>query len=62
MLTVRTGHPGFAGGGRLAPGDILFRINGELVTEFVPLAAILDEHVGKEIEIELERGGKRVSA
>ncbi len=38
------------------------RINGELVTEFVPLEAMLDDHVGEEIEIELERGGRRIDA
>jgi len=58
MLTVEQVIPTSPADGKLEPGDILVRINGELVTEFVPLAAMLDEHVGREIEIEVERGGK----
>ena len=42
MLTVEQVIPGSPAAGNLAPGDILLRINGELVTEFVPLEAILD--------------------
>ena len=61
MLTVETVIPGSPAADRLQPGDILLRINGKLVTEFVPLASILDGSVGDEIELELERGGKAVS-
>ena len=60
MLVVEQVIPDSAAAGRLAPGDILIRINGELITEFVPLEAILDSHVGQEIDFELERGGKQV--
>jgi S1-C subfamily serine protease len=60
MLTVGQVIPDSAAAGKLAPGDILIRINGELVTEFVPLAAVLDNRVGEEIEIELERGGQTI--
>ena len=58
MLTVEQVIPNSPADGMLEPGDILIRINGELVTEFVPLAAMLDDLVGYEIEIEVERGGK----
>jgi len=61
MLAVEQVIPDSDADGKLAPGDILLRINGELVTEFVPLAAILDDNVGKEITIKLERGGRRIS-
>ena len=61
MLTVEQVIPQSAADGKLAPGDILVRVNGELITEFVPLAAILDDSVGKEITIELERGGRSLS-
>ncbi len=44
--------------GKLSPGDILVRINGELVTQFVPLAELLDSRVGEEIELGIQRGGK----
>jgi len=60
MLTIEQVIPGSAAAGKLAPGDILLRINGELVTEFVPLAAMLDDNVGSDIEIEIERGGRLI--
>jgi S1-C subfamily serine protease len=62
MLTVEQVIPGSTASEVLAPGDILLRINGKLVTQFVPLEATLDEHVGREIDIELERGGRRIDA
>ena len=58
MLTVQQVIPGSAADGKLESGDILLRINGELVSEFVPLAAILDQEVGAEVTVELERGGR----
>jgi S1-C subfamily serine protease len=61
MLTVEQLIPESDADSHLAPGDILLRINGELVTEFVPLAAILDDNVGNEITIEVERGGRHIS-
>ena len=60
MLTVEQVIPDSPAAGKLAPGDILIRVNGELTTEFVPLEAVLDSHVGQEIEIEIERGGKQL--
>ena len=57
MLTVSHVLPGSPADGKLQTGDILVRINGELVTGFVPLAEIFDSHVGNAIEIEVERGG-----
>jgi len=62
MLVVDQVIPDSPAAGKLAPGDILVRVNGELVTEFVPLEAILDGHVGEEIDIELERGGTNIVA
>ncbi len=61
MLSVEQVIPESNAAGKLAPGDILLRINGKLVTKFVPLASILDNSVGEEITIELERGGRRFS-
>jgi S1-C subfamily serine protease len=60
MLAVQQVIPGSAADGKLEPGDILLRIDGELVTEFVPLAEALDNLVGQDILLELERGGERI--
>ena len=61
MLTVSQVIPGAPADGKLQPGDILVRVDGELVTEFVPMAAILDDNVGRKISIGLERGGRSIT-
>ena len=60
MLTVEQVIPGSPAADVLSPGDIVIRVNGELVTEFVPLAAVLDSNVGQEISVTVERGGRRI--
>ncbi len=60
MLTIGHVIPDSPAAEELAPGDILIRINGEMITEFIPLEAVLDSHVGQEIEIEVERGGRQI--
>ncbi len=62
MLTVQQVIPDSPAAGKLEPGDILVRVNGELVTEFVPLANVLDDNVHADIEVEVERGGRQVMA
>jgi S1-C subfamily serine protease len=62
MLTVEQVIAGSPASEVLAPGDILVSVNGELVTEFVPLGAVLDSYVGEDIEIHVERGGRRIDA
>jgi S1-C subfamily serine protease len=62
MLVVAEVQPGSAAASALEPGDILVRVNGRYVTQFEPLEAILDDSVGKSVELELERGGAVVSA
>lgn len=62
MLTIEQVIPGSPAFGVLEPGDILIRVNGALVTQFVSLGSILDSNVGNEIEIQVERGGKRIDA
>jgi S1-C subfamily serine protease len=61
MLSVQEVIPQSPADGKLQPGDILLRVNGQLITEFVPLAEILDNQVGETITLELERGGRRVT-
>jgi S1-C subfamily serine protease len=58
MLTVSHVLPGSPADGKLQTGDILIRIDGELITEFVPLADIFDNNVGASIAVEIERGGR----
>lgn len=62
MLVIEQAIPDSPAAGKLEPGDILLRINGDLVTEFVPLAEVLDDQVGQEVEVEVERGGQSVIA
>jgi len=61
MLTVEQVIPDSPADGKLEPGDILVRVGGELVTEFVPLAAALDIRVGDSIAVEVERGGRSIT-
>ncbi|PCJ48642.1 MAG: hypothetical protein COA74_08005 [Gammaproteobacteria bacterium] len=45
----------------LEPGDILFRIDGQLISTFIPLEAYLDQQVGETIQLEFLRGGRLMS-
>ncbi len=62
MLVVTEVLPGSPSETVLQPGDILLRLNGHYVAQFEPLEDVLDSSVGGEVELELERGGKLVSA
>jgi pro-apoptotic serine protease NMA111 len=62
MLVVSEVVPGSPSSGVLEPGDVLVRLNGKLVTQFEPLEEVLDSSVGGSVRIELERGGKLISA
>jgi S1-C subfamily serine protease len=56
MLVVQEVQPGSAADGVLAPGDILVSIDGKAVPEFFALEDVLDNHVGREINLEIQRG------
>jgi pro-apoptotic serine protease NMA111 len=62
MLVVWDVQPGSVCDGVLEPGDILVRVNGQLVTRFEPLEADLDDSVGGTVDLQLQRGGKLYSA
>jgi S1-C subfamily serine protease len=62
MLVVTEVLPGSPSESVLQPGDILLRLNGRHLTQFEPLEEVLDSSVGDQVELELERGGKLVSA
>lgn len=57
MLVVNDVQPGSMSDGVLEPGDVLVRVNGQLVTQFDPLEAVLDNSVGKVVTLQLSRGG-----
>ncbi len=42
----------------LQSGDILVRINGQLLAEFLPLESILDTSVGETVVVDIQRGGR----
>lgn len=58
MLVVSEVLQGSPADGKLRVGDILVEINGRYVAEFVPLEALLDDHVGQEVRLTVERGGQ----
>jgi len=60
MLVVDRVLPGAPAAGVLQTGDILLAVNGELLTEFLPLAAALDDNVGGEVQLSVQRGTQRV--
>jgi pro-apoptotic serine protease NMA111 len=62
MLVVTEVLPGSPSESVLEPGDILLRVNGRYIAQFEPLDDVLDGSVGARVEVELERGGKLVSA
>jgi pro-apoptotic serine protease NMA111 len=62
MLVVTEVLPGSPSENVLQPGDILVRVNGHYVAQFEPLEDVLDASVNGQVEVELERGGKFVSA
>jgi S1-C subfamily serine protease len=61
MLVVASVLPGTPSALALQPGDILLRVNGGYVTTFDPLEETVDSSVGRQIRLDLERGGKPVS-
>lgn len=45
---------------KLEEGDVLIKVNGELLTQFVRLDATLDDSVGKQVHLLVQRGGEDV--
>ena len=56
MLVVDDVQPGSAADGVLSPGDILIAIDGKPVPEFFTLEDVLDNRVGQQIKVEVQRG------
>lgn len=62
LLVVENILPEGPTDGHLELGDILIAIDGRPIFGFVDLEAIVDDHVGARLEIEVERGGERIRA
>src|SRR5579863_2023124 len=62
MLVVTGVLPGSPSENVLQPGDILVKVNGHYVTQFDPLDEVVDDSVGQQVSLEVERGGKPISA
>lgn len=45
---------------QLEEGDVLVKVNGEILTQFVRLDDILDSSVGKKVKVLVQRGGQDV--
>ncbi len=56
MLVVEDVQPGSVADGLLAPGDILVAIDGKPVPEFFALENTLDDHLGQQVDVEVQRG------
>ncbi|KAJ4294754.1 hypothetical protein N0V88_004988 [Collariella sp. IMI 366227] len=60
MLVAEIVLPEGPSHGNIEEGDVLVKVNGELLTQFIRVDAILDSSVGKTIDLMLLRGGKEV--
>ena len=56
MLVVEDVQPGSVADGLLAPGDILVAIDGKPMPEFFALENTLDDRLGQQVEVEVQRG------
>ncbi|OQS02514.1 pro-apoptotic serine protease [Thraustotheca clavata] len=58
MLVVSEVLPSSPCHDKLQPGDVLLKVNGKLLHEFVPLESVLDDSVNEIVNLELDRSGK----
>jgi S1-C subfamily serine protease len=58
MLVVDETIPGLPAADELQSGDVLVKVDGELVSTFTPLEDRLDDVVGGPVTLEIERGGQ----
>lgn len=61
MLVVSEVLPGTPAASALQVGDILIKVNGDYLAEFVPLEAALDARVGELLDLSVERGGQTLN-
>ena len=58
MLVAEIVLPEGPADGKIQEGDVLIKVNGELLTSFVKLDAILDSNVGGSMDLLIQRGGE----
>ena len=58
MLVAEIVLPEGPGDAKLQEGDVLIKVNGQLLTSFVKLDSILDSSVGKSVHLLIQRGGE----
>ncbi|KAJ4523307.1 hypothetical protein HRR78_000803 [Exophiala dermatitidis] len=58
MLVAEIVLPEGPADGNIQEGDVLIKVNGELLTSFVKLDAILDSSVGGKVDLLFQRGGE----
>jgi S1-C subfamily serine protease len=61
LLVVEQVIPESPAFGKIEPGDVLISIDGEPIMTFVPLEAALDDKVGQDVSVAVERGGVAVT-
>ncbi|THG16797.1 hypothetical protein TEA_022006 [Camellia sinensis var. sinensis] len=57
MLVVDSVVPGGPAHNLLEPGDVLVRINGDVITQFLKMETLLDDSLDQKIKLLIERGG-----
>lgn len=58
MLVVDSVVPSGPADKHLESGDVLVRVNGTVLTQFLNLENLIDDGVGQIVELEIERGGQ----
>lgn len=61
LLVVREVLPGGPAFGKLQVGDVVVTLDGAPINTFIPLEAVLDDHVGQTVTVGVERAGTAVS-
>lgn len=60
MLVVAEVQPGCEADGKLVPGDILISVGGRPAPEFFSLESVLDERVGRPVDVVVRRGAETI--
>ncbi|OAA61487.1 Peptidase cysteine/serine, trypsin-like protein [Cordyceps fumosorosea ARSEF 2679] len=60
MLVAEIVLPDGPSHNKVEEGDVLIKVNGQLITQFLRLDDILDSSVGKPIKLQLQRGGQDI--